>query len=291
MDFYISFKIPLLVSHTRKKFSDSQRHTQTAHVSKASESIVAVLNVIAPGDGGALWEATKTSKMVEKALSIPEVDSTEYVYLQALNETYQNADGWDTRRQILSIMADVVPLPKLEKYIPGINEGRVKAAKDHKDKYGRGAPVVKEISPRMRVDPIQLDHFLSFIASPHLVQDLPFGEPHLKLPDGKIIETPNVIRTMVKQRTITQYLQFCEESNFKPFSPSTMHRILTSCSASVRKSLQGLDYISAEGTSAFDDLSGIIDSLIEHNLDPLQGQKAQKALKEAKQYLKTGRIS
>jgi hypothetical protein len=139
----------------------------------------------------------------------------------------------------------------------------------------------------MRVSPVQLDHFLTFITSPHVIQDLPFGQRNLQLSNGQVIETPNVIRTMIKQRTITQYVQYCEETDFKPFSTSTMNRILTSCSASVRKSLQGLDYISAEGGTGFDDLATITDKLIDYGLDPCNGQKLQKALKEGKQYLKT----
>ena len=75
------------------------------HVSKASESIVALIDVIANGDAGALWEATKRSNMVEKALSINKSDSIEKVYLTALAETnYRHATGWDTHRQVLSIM-------------------------------------------------------------------------------------------------------------------------------------------------------------------------------------------
>ncbi|XP_068721563.1 uncharacterized protein [Montipora capricornis] len=154
---------------SKKKFSELQQRTKINHVSKASETIAAVLDVIAPGDAGALWEATKESKLVERKLSIDEdLDSTEELYLQALAETY----------------------------------------------------------------------------------DLPFGQRHLQLSNGKIVEAPSVIREMVKERTIKQYRQFCEENNFKPFSYATMHRILTYCSASVRKSLRGLDYISAEGSSA-----------------------------------------
>ena len=267
---------------SKKKFSELQQRTKINHVSKASETIAAVLDVIAPGDAGALWEATKESKLVERKLSIDEdLDSTEELYLQALAETYVHATGWDTRRQILSIMADLVPFSRLQKFIPGITYYRVKHL------FGRGAPVVKEVSPRMRVDSVQLGHFLTFITSPQVVQDLPFGQRHLQLSNGKIVEAPNVIREMVKERTIKQYRQFCEENNFKPFSYATMHRILTYCSASVRKSLQGLDYISAEGSSAFDDLSIITEKLTNRNLDPCKGQKLQKALKEGKLYLKT----
>jgi hypothetical protein len=66
-----------------------------------------------------------------------------------------------------------------------------------------------------------------------------------------------------------------------------MYRILTSCSASVRKSLQGLDYISAEGGTTFDDLAVITDQLMDCRLNPRKGTKFQTALKEGKQYLKT----
>ena len=275
------------ITQSKKKFSLLTSRTKAVHVSKASESIVALLDVITPGDARALWEATKRSNMVEKALSINEPDSTEKVYLTALAETYRHATGWDTRRQVLSIMADLVPFSKLQLFIPGITYYRVKAARHHKQLYGRGVKVDDTRSPRVRVDENQLDHFLTFITSPHVVQDLPFGLRKLQLSNGQVIETPNVIRTMIKERTIKQYTQFCEETNFKPFSYSTMHRILTSCTASVRKSLQGLDYISAEGGTAFDELSAVVDKLIDHGLDKHKGTTYQEYVKEGKQYFKT----
>ena len=135
----------------------------------------------------------------------------------------------------------------------------------------------------MRVDESQLDHFLCFITSPHVVQDLPFGQRYLYLSNGKILETPNVTRAMIPQRVIDQYHQFCSETNFKPFSALTMQRILSSCTATVRKSLQGLDYFAAEGAKAFDDLIAIVEKLG----DRQWVKRCEQALKEGKQYLKT----
>ena len=117
----------------------------------------------------------------------------------------------------------------------------------------------------MRVDTNQLDHFISFITSPNIIQDLPFGQRYLHLSTGKVLEIPNVIRNMIPQRIVKQYMQYCYGTNFKPFSPSTMLRILC-CSATVRKSLQGLDYIAAEGAKGFDDLHRILDRLGEDGL-------------------------
>lgn len=90
------------------------------------------------------------------------------------------------------------------------------------------------------------------------MQDLPFGQKHLKLSSGNIIKVPNVIRLMIPQRVVQQYTQYCTETGFTPFSDSTMLRVLAECSASVRKSLQGLDYFAAEGARAFDDIAVMI---------------------------------
>ena len=70
----------------------------------------------------------------------------------------------------------------------------------------------------MRVDRKQLDHFINFITSGHLIQGLPFGEKRLQLMSGKEIKVPNIIRTMIPQRVAEQYTAFCQETEFVPFS-------------------------------------------------------------------------
>ena len=142
-------------------------------------------------------------------------------------------------------------------------------------------------SPRMRVEGVQLDHFLTFITSPHVIQDLPFGQRYLHLSSGKVLETPNVIRTMIPQRIVRQYQQYCEETNFKPFSANTMLRILSVCSATVRKSLQGVDYVAADGAKAFDDLCHMVERLEEYGLSAHVGNAWERSLKSGKQYLKS----
>ena len=110
----------------------------------------------------------------------------------------------------------------------------------------------------MRVNEEQLDHFLTFITSPHVIQDLPFGQKTLSLADGTVVEPPNIIRTLIPERIVAQYKQYCEEVEFTLFSRSTMLRILSSCSVTVRQSLHGLDYIAADCGKAFDELISML---------------------------------
>ena len=185
-------------------------------------------------------------------------------------------------------MADLVLVREIKKFIPGLTDYRVKEARLHILKYGRGAPVPLKKSPRMRVNENQLDHFLTFITSSHVVQDLPFGQRYLNLENGQVLETPNVIRAMIPQRIIEQYTQFCKECDMKPLSPATILRSLCVCAATVRKSLhRGLDYIAADGPKGFDDLAALAAKLKDKRVCGGQWFSfCQEALKAGKQYIK-----
>jgi hypothetical protein len=249
--------------------------------SKAGRTIVSALEVITPGDAGSLWQAVKDSNVVDKALGVQASSK----YLQALAESYENASN--AKRQILAVIADLVPFKEIQGYIPGLTSHRFEMARRHLIQHGCGVPLPPSRIHRIRIDEAQLDHFLTFITSPHVVQDLPFGQRYLNLSNGHVLETPNVIRSMIPSRICDQYRQYCEETQVKPFSISTMRRLLDACSATIRKSLQGLDYLSADGAKAFDDLSMVVSKLEHMGSSCDWVNQCEKSLKEAKQYVKT----
>ncbi|XP_078367668.1 uncharacterized protein LOC144651598 [Oculina patagonica] len=152
--------------------------TKRRYTRKARQSVRKVLKVIAPGQSEKLLAAVGGSIP-------PGRTQAEEELLQALAESYFNATHWSTRRQILSIMADKLPLKELQQLIPGLTAYRFNIARQHKLLHGRGTVVPVDTARRMKVDYAQVDHFLSFITSPHIVQDLPFGEKMLKLSTGE----------------------------------------------------------------------------------------------------------
>ena len=112
------------------------------------------------------------------------------------------------------------------------------------------------------VEPEKLDHFLSFITSTHIVQDLPFGEKSFKLSSNAVIKVPNVIRSIIPEHIVKQYQSYGLESGSMPMSLTTLcRRILNVCSATLRKLVQGIDYVAAEGAKTFDDLEDVVERL------------------------------
>ena len=184
-------------------------------------------------------------------------------------------------------MADLISFKRIQRYIPGLTEYRFKMARQHALQYGHGARVSMLESPRLRIELTKLDHFFGYVTSPHVTQDLPFGQHHLHLSSSQFLETANLICTMMPSRLVRQYQVYCKETEFKPFWAPTILRILSACSATVRKSLEGLDYTAAPGAKGFDDLSNLIEQLEEMGLWKEAAKCWERSLKESKQYLKS----
>ena len=271
------------VSPVRHKLSvpwdSAHERTKRRYSRKEKQSVREVLEVIAPGQGDKLLSTLGGNLRSERT-------QAEVELLQALAESYLNATHLSTRRQILSIMADKVPLKELTQHIAGITSYRFNVAGHHKLLHERGAVVSVDIARRMKVDCTKVDHFLYFITSPHIVQDMPFGERMLKLSTGEVIKTPNVVRMLIPERITQQYFQFCAETEFTPMSKRTLFRVLDVCSASVRKLQQGLDNFSAQGTEAFEDLCETVDRIADQAKSQAWAKETKQALRSAKQYLR-----
>ena len=251
------------------------------------QAVHAIIEEIAPGDTDSLWEALVSSRgMVRRLPMEPELHA-DWTLIEALTECYNNAGHWRTRRQILYILADKVSFKMLKRWIPGLTRYRFNIARHHQLLHGRGAVLPAEHHTRMYVAPGQLSHFLNFITSGHIIQDLPFGEKKLKLSSNEELVIPNVIRTVIPTQIVSQYEELCSEEGFKPMGRRTLYKVLHVCSASVRKSLQGLDYVSGQGAKAFEELESTAEKLGDDcGLGLSWAKEKKEQLKVAKGYLK-----
>ena len=276
---------------TTVPWSEASTRTQRRHVRKARQAVGAVLEEVAPHQSGKLWKTLITYRSLEQEDSSSseedaDVDVDE-VLMSALADCYNNCSTWQVRRQIVSMVADKFTFRTIRRWIPDLTRYRFTTARDHALCYGRGvlpSPVVHTI---MFVSQTQVDHFLDFITSPHVIQDLPFGQRSIKLSTKEVVIVPNVVRMMIPESIVKQYLAYAEESNFDPLSRRTLLNTLSVCSASIRKSLQGLNYVSSNGEQACDELCDVAQRLGDAFKGMSWAREQKEHLKNTKRYLKS----
>ena len=190
--------------------------TKRHYIHKAKQVVFATLEEIAPSSLEMLFKA------VEESLNKGEADDMDSALLEALVDSYENSNHWSTPRQILSVIADKVSFLTRQKWIPDLTRYRYNIVRHDRLLYGRGAEVSRQKNARIHVAPEKLDHFLTFITSLEVVQDMPFGERTLRLSSKTELKIPNVIRTSIPEQTVRQYQSYCKETGFTPMSRSSL---------------------------------------------------------------------
>ncbi|CAB4003483.1 Hypothetical predicted protein [Paramuricea clavata] len=178
-------------------------------------------------------------------------------------------------------------LKKLHEPYERITDWQIKRARAHARECGPGFAVEKSTSHRVRLNKVQVDHFIDFINKPFFYQDVAYGTRTFQMDSGATLKMPNVIRTVTRSTMIDQYLMFCKEENVEPLGRTTLFRILQVREAFKQKSLCGVDNTAADGSAGFEKLCKIVDDLQELRQDDNWSKAIKKSLLDGKRYLKT----
>ena len=257
---------------------------------KAVETISATLSVLSPGQEQELWNVVRRESLDYERSEVtgkPKSFDPNSGLICVLVNAYNEAETWQTKRQILSLFANDFTQDELMMMIPTLTKWKIEQARQHAIDTGKGQPVIEEQIFRRRISTAQIDHFVEFISRPEMVQDVAFGTKVMKLDAGDHIIIPAVVRTLIPSRIIAQYKSYCVQEDFQPAGQRSLYRMLEVCSASTQKSLQGLDNTTAEGSEAIDNVSNAITTLEEQGADPTWVTSVKQKVKDIKRYLKT----
>ena len=223
--------------------------------------LISVSSLLTSNDADVLIQDTFNNMNSEEPNVV--LDGNFRQIMNGVSEAYSNAESWQSRRGIFSIVAPKISLKLMQLFISGLTGYRFYAARFDAAKYGTGSRV-ETTTVVQRFDDRQIAHFVDFIVSQHVCTDLPFAEKVLKLSSGIELFVLNTIRNMGAARIIDQYLSYCKEmcSGFEPLGESSLFTILETCKASTRKSLQDVNYFVAEGGEAFDGIRKMIEEKI-----------------------------
>ena len=125
----------------------------------------------------------------------------------------------------------------------------------------------------------KMEHFLEFLLSRGLLQDVAYGVNKIKFDSGEQPKVANAILTMKYSHTIAFYKDICQEINYSAMSDTSLWRVLHRINPSQRKALAGLDDFTAAGMNGFQVLLGITEKW--------KYQDIAKSLHKGKRYLKS----
>ena len=220
--------------------------------------------------------AGQPAEEIQKALNIQPENVSDDLY--PLVQSYSESDSFG-KMTILSLINH-------EKYsktelmeIFGCSRWKIDQARAMK-MQNKGVTAKEKVPfKRNRLNTEKSEHFLDFLFSSGLLQDVAYGVSKLRFDNGETQVLPNAILQNKYSHTIQFYNDVCKEIGYTPLSSSSLLRILNALKPSQRKSLAGLDDITAEGMNGFQFLHQVI-------VDLKLGKEVADKLERAKRYLK-----
>ena len=79
--------------------------------------------------------------------------------IDALIESHNQVQLWQTKRQILSLFANDFSQLELKKMIPGLSKWRIDQARNHATETGKGQPILVKPICRARIENAKLTTF------------------------------------------------------------------------------------------------------------------------------------
>ena len=174
---------------SRLSWSELGERPQGYFVCKAREVIETTLNCLAPGCEADLWCATMQFLPVDQSKHSDAMES--------LAEAYNQAENRETCLLILSLFVNKFSKSQLQEIIPGLSKRQIDDACTHADLRGPGKHVNPPEIHRMQLKTTKTDHFLEFILTSSLLQDVSYGTKTIKLDSGKKLHVPAAIRTLI----------------------------------------------------------------------------------------------
>jgi hypothetical protein len=251
---------------------------------KANEVVHSILDHLAPG------QSSDMLQLITEESSSKENDKTESEITNTILQLYCEADNNALKRQLLSLLSlpNAHSKSKLQRLVPGLTKWEIDQSRAHASSHGAGSlTVTAGPAHRHRMNKEKLEHALSFFLDPKFIQICSYGTRDLHCDNGQTITIPQVVRTTCHSSLLQMYKSYCSEMDFAPLSDSTLYKILSTCSASKRTSLAGLDNISTDGAAAVDELMKMCEQLKRLGSETRTIDNLTSALRTLKMYLKS----
>lgn len=118
--------------------------------------------------------------------------------------------------------------------------------------YGACADEPKGEKVYSRLSFEKAQHFVNFLFSAGLLQEVAYGTTKLKLDSGHKIIVSDTILNGVHEHAVREYIVHCKEMSYHPLGRTILLKMLDKMKPHTRKKLAGVDSFVVEGIEAFE---------------------------------------
>ena len=136
-------------------WEDVSATQQQYYQRKVKEVLQVVLSVVVPGQEAKMWSCLWEDQQVRDVRNEPPAKRkrVDTGLVETLISAHNNAENWQTKRQILSLFVNDFSKADLQEMIPGLSKWRINQARRHAIDVGKGQPLVETPIFRTRLDP------------------------------------------------------------------------------------------------------------------------------------------
>lgn len=199
--------------------------------------------LVAPG----LEEQMK--KVVLEDKNAEENDS--YSTLMHLKESFESCNTRQARISLLTL----VPKGYSKKEVSDLFQCslyEIQKARSISKLYGSCPAPPKKNRSYSRLSVEKCKHFIDFLFTTGLLQEVAYGTTNLKLDSGERVAVSNTILNGLHERAVREYIIHCKELNYDALGRSTLLNVLEKMKPHTRKKLAGVDSFVVEGVEAFE---------------------------------------
>ena len=134
-----------VLSTLNTSWGDISNTQQRYYIRKATEAISTTLSVICSGQENEIWSVLRQAPILLENQNPVESSKRKYFdqksgVIDALVKAHNEAESWQTKRQILSLFANDFNRAELQQMIPGLSKWRIDQARQHVIYTGQGQP-------------------------------------------------------------------------------------------------------------------------------------------------------
>lgn len=202
-------------------------------------------------------------------------------FILHLKEAFNACNSRKARRAVLMLAPKELSKVKVSE-IFDCSLYEVKKARHIMKMFGMCAeePKKEKIYSRLSIEKAQ--HFINYLFSTNMLQELAYGTTNLKLDSGDKITIGSTILNGIHEHAIKQYKVHCNEIHYESLGRSTLLKMLMKMKPHTRTKLAGVDSFVVEGIEAFEVMRNCVKSLGKDD----ESKELMKRINLAESYLK-----